>query len=61
MLVTLSGIVMEVRLEHHLNASEPILVTGYPSIVDGMVTLVADVEQSIMDTSPSEIVYERSP
>ena len=27
MLFTLSGIVMEVRLEHHLNASEPIIVT----------------------------------
>ena len=35
--------------------------TGYPSIVNGMVTLVTDVKQSIMDTSPSEIVYERSP
>ncbi len=38
MLVTLSGIMMLVRPVHEENAPYPMLVTGRPSIVSGMVT-----------------------
>src|ERR1035441_8551989 len=45
MLVTLLGIMMLVRLRHEKNAQSPMLVTGRPLVVLGMVT------------SPPEPVY----
>ena len=51
MLVTLSGIVMLVRLVQSWKADSPILVTGLPSIVLGMVNSPeAAVSQSVIVT-----------
>ena len=61
MLVTLSGIVMLVRLLQSSKAARPIPVTGLPSMVSGMTSVPeAEVSQSVMVTSPPVVVYVRS-
>ena len=51
MLVILSGIVMLVRLVHPEKAAYPMLVTGLPSIVLGMISSPeAAVSQSVIVT-----------
>ena len=58
MLVTLSGIVMLVRLVQLSKAAPPMLVTGFPSIVSGMTSSpVAASLQSVMVTSPPVVVH----
>ena len=55
MLVTLLGMVMLVRPVQNEKALYPMLVTGFPSISDGIVIApLADSLQSVMIIVPSE-------
>ncbi len=56
MLVTLSGMVMLVRPSQQRKAPSPMLVTGFPSILDGIVIAPsADWSQSVIVTLLSEL------
>ena len=62
MLVTLSGIVILVRLRQYSKAEPPMRVTGYPSNVDGIANLpLTEVLQSIIVASPLDTVYVKLP
>ena len=61
MLVTLSGIVMLVRLLQSLNASSSILVTVLPLIFDGITTSAADLLQPVIVIVLPDTLYVRSP
>src|ERR1039458_9132864 len=57
MLVTLLGIVKLVRLVHSENALVPMLVTGRPLIVSGMLTAPPEPRYAVMVTVPLLVVY----
>ena len=57
MLVTLSGIVMLVRLVHLAKAFSPMMVTGLPPMILGMISSPeAAVSQSVLVTEVSLIL-----